>query len=218
MQYRCVATSVDGFIQQVSVAYLARGYWIYVTGRIPPHKDPEHVDQKLIARYGIAISQKERCRRKRVGLANMQYIRHERFFLLMATHGQHGFFEEEAGQVRDARRVAICYAGYSLSHRNGRASVRIAPDEHFRLKAYFLELACRRNVEALAAEVARTRFQPYAPVRVQLLNIWRAVNRHRRTAGLEPICIDCVPCRRRIVRPFGGKVGGKTTEGMPARS
>lgn len=203
MQYRCVATSVDGFVQQVAVAYLARGYWFYVAGRVPPHKDPEHVDQKLIARYGIAVSQKERCRRKRAGLANMQYIRHDRFFLLMATHGRHGFFDEEAGQVRDARRVAICYAGYSLSHRSGRASVRIARVEYVRLKAYFLELACRLTGEALASEFTRVRFQPYAPVRAQLLNMWRAVNRARRTAALEQVSIECVPWKRRIERPFG---------------
>ena len=204
MQYRCVATSVDGFIQQVAVAYLARGYWFYVAGRIPPTKDPEHVDQKLVARYGIAVSQKERCRRKRAGLANMQYIRHERFFLLMATHGQHGFFEDEAGQLRDARRVAIRYAGYSLSHRSGRASVRIASDEFSRLKAYFLELACRRSADALSTEFARVHFQAFAPVRVQLLNLWRAVNRARCTAGLEAVPIEAVPWKRRIVRPFGG--------------
>lgn len=203
MQYRCVATSIEGFVQQVAVAYLARGYWFYVAGCIPLRKDPEHVDQKLIARYGIAASQKERCLRKRAGLANMQYIRLGRFFLLMATHGEHAFFSEEAGQVKDARRVAIRYAGYSISHRNGRASVRIAPDEYARLKAYFLELACRRPVEALASELARVRFQPFAPVRVQLLNVWRAVNRARRTAGLEPVSVECVPWKRRILTPFG---------------
>ncbi|MCC7291836.1 MAG: hypothetical protein IT449_07235 [Phycisphaerales bacterium] len=194
---------MDGFVQQVAVAYLARGYWFYVAGRIPPTKDPEHVDQKLVARYGIAVSQKERCRRKRVGLANMQYIRHERFFLLMATHGQHAFFEDEAEQVRDARRVAIRYAGYSMSHRNGRASVRIAPDEYTRLKAYFLELACHRPVDALSAEFTRICFQPYAPVRVQLLNAWRAVNRLRKAAGYEGVPLEAVPWQRRIVAPFG---------------
>ncbi|MFN0137337.1 MAG: hypothetical protein ACKVS9_14635 [Phycisphaerae bacterium] len=202
MQYRCVATSVDGFVQQVAVAYLARGYWFYVTGHVPDGKDPSAVDAKLIAKYRIDVSQKERCRRKAAGLANMQYIRHERFFLLMATHGQHEFFEEEAGKLRDARRVAIRYAGYSLSFRNGRVSVRIAPDEYTRLKAYFLEIACRRSVDVLANEFARIRFQPYAPVRVQLLNIWRAANRARRTAGLDPLPIETVRWKRRIVQPF----------------
>lgn len=207
MQYRCVATSVDGFVQQVAVAYLARGYWFYVAGYVPPHKDPEHVDQKLIARYGIAVSQKERCRRKRAGLANMQYIRHERFFLLMATHGQHEFFDEEAAQIRDARRVAVRYAEYSLSFRNGRVSVRIAPDGYARLKAYFLEIACRRSADVLASEFARIRFQPYAPIRVQLLNVWRAVNNTRRAAGFVSVPIESVPWKRRIVQPFQSAAG-----------
>lgn len=202
MQYRCVATSVDGFIQQVAVAYLARGYWFYVTGHVPDGKDPSAVDAKLIAKYRIDVSQKERCRRKRAGLANMQYIRHERFFLLMATHGQHPFFEEEALQIRDARRIAIRYAGYSLSFRNKRASVRIAPDELARLKGHFLEMAARRSPDSLASEFKRVPFQVFAPIRAQLLIIWRSANQVRQTAGLDPVPIDAVPWKRRIIRPF----------------
>lgn len=203
MRYRCVTTSLEGFVQQVAVAYLARGYWFYVAGFVPTSKDPSAIDAKLIAKYRIDVSQKERSRRKRAGQSNMQYVRHEQFFLLLATHGQHAFFEEEADQIRDARRVAIRYAGYAIAFRNGRVSVRIDPDEYKRLKAYFLELACRRSVDALAAEFGRIALQPYAPVRVQFLNIWRAVNRARRTAGLEAVPIEAVPWRRRIVRPFG---------------
>ena len=210
MKYRCVATSVDGFVQQVAVAYLTRGYWFYVTGHVPGGKDPAAVDAKLVAKYRIDVSQKERCRRKAAGLANMQYIRQERFFLLMATHGQHPFFEEEATNIRDARRIPIKYAGYSLSFRNKRASVRIAPDEYARQKAHFLELACRRSADALAHEFARIRFQPYAPIRVQLLNIWRAVNRTRRAAGLEIAPVEAVPWKRRIVQPFGSASSGSS--------
>ena len=35
MDYRCAATSVGGFIQQLAVSYVGRGYWFYVTGVIP---------------------------------------------------------------------------------------------------------------------------------------------------------------------------------------
>ena len=35
MAYRCVATSAVGFLQQLAVAYVANGYWFYVTGRVP---------------------------------------------------------------------------------------------------------------------------------------------------------------------------------------
>jgi len=111
VEYRCVATSVEGFVQQVAVQYLRHGYWFYVAGIVPEGKDRAAVDAKLIKKYGIDVSRWERTRRKRAGLANMQYIRHERVFLLMASHGQHRFFKDEAGEIRDARRAPIKYAG-----------------------------------------------------------------------------------------------------------
>ena len=36
MEYRCVATSVAGFVQQLVSCYLPHGYWFYVSGIIPP--------------------------------------------------------------------------------------------------------------------------------------------------------------------------------------
>ena len=202
MQYRCEATLVEGFVQQVAVQYLRHGYWFYVAGSVPAAKNPLVVDRKLIAKYGITASSKERTRRKRAGLANLHYIRHDRFFLLMATHGRHRFFDDESSQIRDARREPIKFAGYAISHRNGRVCVRIDQHEYEQLKAWFLDLACRRSGEALAAEFRDVRLVPYAPVRQQLLTIWRDVNRVRRTAGYQPIPIESVPWKRRIVRAF----------------
>jgi hypothetical protein len=91
MQYRCVAITVEGFVQQLAGCLLPHGYWFYVAGRIPPHKDPERVDAKLIARYGIDLSKRERARRKQRGYANLHYLRYERFFVLLATKGEHRF-------------------------------------------------------------------------------------------------------------------------------
>ncbi len=102
MEYRCVAASVEGFVQQLAVAYVTHGYWFYVRGEIPERKDPAAVDQKLIERYGIAISKWARARRKRQGLANMQYLRHERTFVLLATKGQHEFFGKRPAKHRSA--------------------------------------------------------------------------------------------------------------------
>src|SRR5262245_62039497 len=102
MQYRCNATSLVGFIQQLAVCYLGRGYWHYVTGRVPEGKAAEEIDRKLIQKYGVAVNKWTRSRRKRrrlvAGLppkASMQYIRHEDFFVLLATDGEHKFFGEE---------------------------------------------------------------------------------------------------------------------------
>jgi hypothetical protein len=202
MQYRCEATSVEGFVQQVAVQYLRHGYWFYVAGVVPARKDPHEVDRKLIAQYGIAASSKERTRRKRASLANMHYIRHDRFFLLMATHGTHRFFDSEAGQIRDARRQPIKFGGYAISHRDGHVCVRIERGEYLQLKAWILDLACRRSGEALGAEFRAVRLVPYAPVRQQLLAIWRVIGRTRRAAGYDLVPIDCVPWRRKIVKPF----------------
>lgn len=45
-------------------------------------------------------------------------------------------------------------------------------------------------------------YEPYAPVRQQLLNIVRLVNDARRKAGLYLLDYDVLRYRRRIVKPF----------------
>ena len=201
-EYRCVATSVAGFVQQAAVQYLRHGYWFYVSGVIPDGKDARTVDAKLIRKYSVDVSRWERARRKRAGLANVQYIRCGHFFLLMATHGRHRFFADEAAQIRDARRTPIKFAGYALSFRTRHVCVRIEAGEYQRVKAWLLEQACWRSSERLQAAFLALPYAPYAPVRQQLLQIWRAVNRERRQAGFEPLPIECVRWKRPIVRPF----------------
>ena len=200
--YRCRAVLLPAFIQQLAVAYVAHGYWFYVPGWIPPPKDPETLDRKLIEKYGIDVSKWERARRKKAGLANLHYLRHGRTFVLIATHGVHRFFEEEAGQIRDIRRVPFKLGGYSVSYRNGHASVRIDQESYRRLKVYLTDLAVRRSAEHMAEEFRMLHFEPYAPIRRQLLNLLRAVNRVRKQAGLSAVSSDCLCLRRRQYRPF----------------
>jgi hypothetical protein len=202
MQYRCVATSIAGFVQQVAVSYVANGYWFYVAGCVPKGKDPAAVDRRLIEKYDIDISKWAKARRKRAGLANLQYIRFERFFLILATHGQHRLFQEEAAVIRDVRRFPIKFAGYSVSFRGGHAHVRIEPTEYRMLKAYFVDLAVRRSAKHLGAELCGVGFEPYAPVRRQLLNVVRAVNGARKAAGFEPVPYTALRLRRRVMKPF----------------
>jgi hypothetical protein len=71
MEYRCVTTSMAGFVQQLVSCYLPHGYWFYVSGIIPPGKDPESIDEKLLAKYGIGVSRTSRARRRSVGIANV---------------------------------------------------------------------------------------------------------------------------------------------------
>lgn len=219
--YRCEAQTVTGFVQQLASNYLPHGYWFYVTGVVPVGKDPCLVDQKLIAKYGIDLSRQARCRRKISGRANLHYLRHDRFFILLATHGQHPFFAAEAERIRDARRTPIQFSGYSLCLRQGgylqkedsekkavpdsklRVRVQIAREAYRDLKGYLLEIAARRSSEAMAAEFFNVPFEPYAPIRKQLLNLLRLVNEARQSAGLEKLPPTVLRYRREIVKPYG---------------
>lgn len=207
MQYRCAAVSVEGFIQQLAVAYVSRGYLFYVTGEIPASKDASRVDAKLVERYGIGISQWARARRKRAGRANVQYLRHGSFFVLLATRGEHPFFEAEGANVRDARRRSIKYAGYAVGFRGGHVQVRIDRPRYRELKGWFEEHATRRGVESLAKAFYELPFEPYYLVRQQEFALLRAVNHRRKAAGLPLVPKECIWLKRRPVKPFGAESG-----------
>lgn len=211
MGYRCEATSIAGFIQQLAVGYIGRGYFFYVTGRVPEGKDPRRIDEKLIEKYGVAKSKAARSRRKSLGFANVQYLRYREVFILLATPGKHEFFLEEAGQVKDAREVPVKLFGYAVSFRSGHPHVRIEQERYLELKIYFSEVAVHRSKEWLEAELQSLRFEPYAPVRSQLHSILREINRRRKLAGFEPLPSCCLRTRRRIVKPFRVREDGAPT-------
>jgi hypothetical protein len=206
-------------VQLLASNYLPHGYWFYVPGWVPEKKDACKVDAKIVDRYGIDISRSARSRRKRLGHANIHYLRHGRFFLILATYGRHRFYEVEAC-VNDVRHNPIHFAGYSISVRRGgfrkkldpnadpesdtrwRSHVAIARTYYNELKAYFLDLAVHRSAENLAEEFARVPYEPYAPVRRQLLNILRAVNRERKRAGFDQLPYSVLRYKRIIVSPF----------------
>lgn len=201
-EYRCVASSVDGFIQQLAVSYLRRGYVFYVTGVIPDGKDPRETDQKIITQYGITGSKFVRARRKAAGLPNAHYLRHGRFFVILSTVGHKTFFHEEGTAVRDARETPIRYEGYAVGFYKGKASVRIDRGTYLNLKAYFEEFATKRSCETIAKQLRGLPFRPYGPVVSQLFIILRAVNRARQAAGFEKVPNSAIRLWREPVKTF----------------
>lgn len=194
------------FVRRLVTGFLTKGYVFYVAGDVPPPKDPRRVAERLAARYGLRVSRQERVRRKRAGLANVGLLRFGRFFLLVATAGRHDFFEAERSSIRDFRREPLLFAGYSVSlRRDGstkkggteirlRGSVRIAALEYRVLRR---ELAEHALHEGVGERLGRLPFEPYAPVRRQLLNLLRAVNRVRGAAGLEAVPVGVLRLKRR---------------------
>lgn len=220
MEYRYEATSLTGFVQQLASNLLPHGYSFFVSGHVPEGKDPQTVDSKLIAKYGVAMSRQQRARRKATGAANVHYLRYGRRWVLLATHGHHRFFEEEGENIRDARKVPIQIEGYSLSVKRGhflkkgegddeptpdgrlRVRVQIGRERYKELRDYFLSIACHRSAESLSRELYLVPFEPYAPIRRQLLNILRLVNEQRKAAGYAKLPPTVLRYQRRIVKPF----------------
>lgn len=101
--FHAVASSVEGYVQQVAVSNLSNAYFLFVQGWVPERKGPEVLDAKLLEKYGIAISKWSRARQKQAGMANMQYIRFGCLFVLMATHGKlhiQAEFDPKSGLLR----------------------------------------------------------------------------------------------------------------------
>ena len=119
MEYRVEATSIEGFVAQV-VRYITSGYRYYVTGLVPARiADPRTVDRKLVAKYGIDVPKWTRARRKRLGYANLRYLRYGRFWVIWATEGRHELKCEERKNLRDVWHVPMRFEGYSISMKPG---------------------------------------------------------------------------------------------------
>ena len=205
--YRCETGSVEGFVQHVAVNLIPHGYFFYVTGEIPEGKEVHAVDSKLITRYGLQISRWIRCRRRKEGVAGGQYVRHGRFFILIATEGEHPFLEKEASRLCDIRRKPLQCFGYSIGcyrRKSGKwhPSVRIGKQEFASLSKSFREQALSRTNAELWKMLHALPFAPFAPVRNQSLSLLRTVNTMRRQAGLPLVVADCVRRRRNPIKVF----------------
>ncbi len=193
-----VVTSGAEFVQHVAVNLLRHGYWFYVAGAIPEGKAPDEVDRKLCRIYGVSRSKHVRYRQRRRGESVVTYIRCGRFFLLMASPGRGPFFIFERGQVHDARRRPVRAFGYSLGVRRGRVSVRMAPEE-YRFWTHRLMRMSLADRTALESQFWNLPFEPYKPVRNQILALLRGVNERRRAASLPELSRDCVRWKREIL-------------------
>lgn len=215
--YRWRATTLEGFIQQLAVGYVARRYFFYVTGLVPSRIAAAEHDRRVLVKFDVALSKWSRYRRKRrpsstgQQLANVQYLRYRDFWVLLATAGEHRFFTEHQAsqdkpwfverQYRDVREMPITFGGYSVSWRE-RTSIRISPQAYRELKTRFLHLAAKETKDSLEREFRHAPFEPYGGVTQQMLAILRAVNRVRRTAGLPLVPRTSIRMRRQAVKPF----------------
>ena len=204
MSYQCETDSPEGMVKLIAASFLRHGYLWFTTGRVPRNKDPKKIEKKLTEKYGLNITERERTRRKAMGLANAKLLRFEDWFILLVTRGQHKIKElpkpggegGEGGRLRCCLDEPIYFRGYSISYkqsgvtpaggepRTWHAHVRLDKATYKSLKAYFLEIACRKSQASLTNEFNRIPYDRYAPIRRQILLIHRAVNEARAFKGL----------------------------------
>ena len=209
-KFRCEAASVDGFVQYLACNLINRGYWWYYLGQIPWHKDPPTVDAKLAELYELTLDKFARARRKKKGLANAAYIRHERTFVLICTEGPHRLREDH--KLLDIRLRPIHFHGYSIGCGRGgdgryHASVRITDDAFKSLSAYYERIALQKDAPSLAVDVDSIPYQPYARVRRQLTKLVQQVNQRRLAAGKDTVPLVTQSRRRRSVSALAGDPG-----------
>ena len=137
-------------------------------------------------------------------------------------------------QVRHIKESPISFSGYSIGYHRGvdrkwHISIRIHPERYRDLKAMLVDLATKRSKENVVLEFRRLPFEPYAPVRRQLLLLLRAVNRERVEKGFEQVTQADLDAAwrvgegrrerwltRRVVRPFGFVAEEARTEDQEA--
>lgn len=204
---------------QQLVRYVTAGHFFYFRGVVPPKKNPREIDAKLLRRYEVEQHPWTRSRRKQAGIAAVHYLRYKSEFVLLATRGRHRLFLDHEETLADIRRTSFRAFGYAVRHTltqnvrvyDGRkvrsprwhTLVRLDRDTFKDLRAHFVEIACRRTSQALERELRSVPFEPYRPVREQLLTVLRAVNRKRKARGLERVPYTAIRSRHRVVRPFG---------------
>ena len=129
--YLCEATSMEGLIQQVALSYLRHGYWWYVTGVVSVRKEPVEIDHNILSKYDIRKDWRFIAHNKQRGLANLQYIRHGRFYIIMASKGFHEFKDREAKRIRDARHCPILIPRFAPSSDVDRSKNRCGKSPSF---------------------------------------------------------------------------------------
>jgi hypothetical protein len=202
MDQQHVAASAVGLVRHLALYHVNRGYEFYLTGTVPERKrsEPEEVDRSIVEKYRIAMSKYARHRQRRAGAAAVAYFRHEAFWVMVATAGQHRFFEDNAGRVKSFRRQPLVIGDYSISIKADKLHVQLADESYRELRGYLVNQAVHRTAARLAQEFYTLPVEPFGPVQRQLRKILREVNAERKAAGMAKVAGRAIPCRLRIVR------------------
>lgn len=98
---------------------------------------------------------------------------------------------------------------FIVSFQYGHTSVRNDHETFKGLKSYLVDASARRSREHMMEAFSMLPYEPYVPIRRQVLTLLRAVNWTRKQLGLEPVPTSCLRLKRRIHWPFEAAGDGR---------
>lgn len=189
-------------VQQIAVGYVARGYVYWVRGRIPQSKlgapeTPCESDWKMIAKYGCDGSRNMRYKGKKNGRASVAYLRWNDVFVLLATEGEHAFFEAEGSAVRDIRVTPLALGNYVITYKNGSALVDLKDSLWKKISRVLWELSLIEKA-ALEKKLSREmkKWPAYKPIQNRWERLLESINARRKRSRLVPIDRAIIPAKR----------------------
>lgn len=228
--YKC--EKLEGFLQQLAVAYVSNGkYFYYYSDVVKAGRKPEATDRFWVEEFGVGISRWAKARRRQKGLANYQYIRWGRFYVLLVSRGDRSELPERVRKrLRDCRRSPIRFSCYRVSYKpdrssqktlkrkgrvgkpEGHVSVALTEREYEKLSARAMEIALG-EIHQVEQFFKNLEYTPFKPIQQQTRQVWRKVNRERKSAGLEPLSEQCLKWFKVQCFPFGNPEKNEESKG-----
>ena len=209
-----VVHNIDAFLAQL-LRLVGNGYYFYFAVELQAGKDPEKTQQRIIDAWGLDIPSWKREKRRRGKQPSIWLLRYDRTLVVLSTYGwtengdPHPFFVQNEDRLRDIRRYALYFCGYSIRYpisketKKRKLFVRLDKETYLNLKARLCRDGIReqfRTREAMEAKFASLPYQPFSEVYKQMRIILEEVNKRRRYKGYEPIRLACVPKKVRTPR------------------
>lgn len=182
-----LAKDLEDFFYRITNNYLRHGYTRYVLRTIPPKKDPEAVDRKLIFHYRITYNRSARARAKVRGKASVAYVRYKHFFVLLATEGEHKEFDRLGWSRFSEQRLYIC--GYAIGLQGQFPTVELTPKRFRGVRKFMIKIAFYPE-KRLVSFLDRVFGYDFYALQRQRKKIVTHVNKKRNFAGRSKLSVQ----------------------------
>lgn len=180
------AVTLGMFLSKVML-YMRYGYVRYAVREIPPTKDVNRVDRKILTSYSVTFHRTTRANRRKKGLANAIYIRFNYTFILLATSGTHEAFDRIVS--RNFHTTPLHFRGYSLGFKQGKPHLIITPTRYKAIRKELQNIALH-NQSKVTAYFQRISPFRFAGINQQKWKLFVEVNKRRKIAGVALISWD----------------------------